>query len=179
MTLPKFLELTEERQAEVEEQQAEFKKAINTPTRQDNDEQRLTMAIQREEALRATLKVMYRDRVGGEERQEIKEMLAGALKDQGRFQEALKITKNAATREELHQLIKAVERDDGEQCDCPKKGQAYTEPESKTVYTPSTTVEVKRIPSYKHGMKMTPVKVCSLCGKMNVAPPIVEEPDEN
>jgi hypothetical protein len=156
--LPKYL--TDMPAEEIAEQQKEFKKAVNVPAAQSNDEARVTFAIKREEALRATLEVMYRDNVGGEERQEVKEMLAGALFDQGRFQEARTITRNPEMKERIKEYIGGVEKDDDVWCKC----------EDGSFADPKETCVIERlIPSFKHEMKLVPAYRCAICQELNIS----------
>ena len=174
MPVPEFLELTPEKLAAIKEEQAkrraEFEKQKHVDLvgqKLSANEERRRFGKLREVSIRAQLEAVTRDPSADPGLINIlNEQLGEALAEQGRYEEAAKITPSVERRLEYVRMIGAIEKPDTEVCSCEDEIHDHLYPTPITL--PRHYVS-ETIWSERHDKEM-PVVVCSECGHTNVRP---------
>lgn len=152
--LPAYLTDPERLKKEAENQ-AELREAMNVRGRPSPAELARMFAIRKEDTARQALKGADWESAAFQ-----RDLLAEALIEQGRFEDAGHTAHSDHWRKEAYRLKHAMERDDTDNCECPD-----VDPNTKL---PHRNVE-RQIWSEKHKSYM-PVVVCNLCGETNIRP---------
>ena len=171
--LPKFLELTDERRAKIDEQQARLRAEAQSRGRLSPALQRVRSGMAHETAARADVEMLEAEMKhppkGFVEGAHVDRLmnarlrLADALAHQGRYYEASAevVGWNEDRRQEFSKMHEAVWRDDTDTCPCePPKG------EGEGLTHDHVMAEVI---SEKHD-KLMPAIRCNNCGEVNVRP---------
>lgn len=152
--LPAYLNDPERLKKETENQ-AELREAMNVRGRYSSAEKARMFAIRKEDTARQALKG-----ADWESAYFQRDLLAEALIEQGKFEEAGHVAASDHWRIEAHRLHHAMSRDDGDNCICPDMD-------------PNTNISnrnvEKQVWSEKHGAYM-PVVTCNICGETNIRP---------
>lgn len=158
--LPAYL-IDPERLKKEAENQAELREAINVRGRYSPAEKARMFAIRKEDTARQALEGADWESAAFQ-----RDLLAEALIEQGRFEEAGHTAHGDHWRKEAQRLHHAMDRDDTDNCDCPD-----VDPNTNI---PHRNIE-KVVFSEKHGGYM-PIVVCNLCGETNIR--AVNKPDD-
>lgn len=166
-TLPEFLQLTPEQQAESDRIQAEVRQALHGRVQANQKEARLVRGIHTENATRATLQALsiQTRRKGRSEAVNLQlARLADALADQGRYEEAATAHPAKKRAKEYLAIQAAIDRPDDDVCNCPPT-EVRDPATGKTLLIPAQN-KIEEVYSKKHEA-IVPLVVCSKCPWMN------------
>lgn len=155
-----------------EQAHEERKEVALTPGLLGNDEERVRDAIQRESYWRAQIAFLMEHgfEPDSPDMLHAEEELAHCLFTEGRIAEALEIAKNPERRAYYETIQQAIDRDDGEFCDCPESEEVILVGQDDITKKGTSQLwhTVGYFPSQSHSGQMTPIQQCAKCGFTNV-----------
>jgi hypothetical protein len=81
--------------------------------------------------------------------------------EQGRYEEAIEVTPNEARREQFRLTLQAIDRTDGQTCNCPPE--QFIDRKNNSNFKQSTMQNLGQVVSREHG-RLVRLKVCRKCG---------------